>query len=223
MATGRSTLIFDLDGTLVDSAPDLARALNGLLAELDCPALSFDKIRRLIGDGAPTLVRRALAAAGAEFDEEDCDSLLDRYRELYLATATAQTRAYPNVAGTLKVLREAGYRSLVCTNKFQLPSVKILEALDLARYFDAIVGGDVVPARKPDPAHLIAGLKMVGAHAGQAVMIGDGINDVRSARGAGIPVILLSSGYGEIPASDLGGDLLVYDFAEIPQALQRLD
>ncbi len=222
MATARSTLIFDLDGTLVDSAPDLARALNALLAELDHPALSFEKVLGLIGDGAPTLVRRALVAAGAELDDENLNSVLQRYRELYLATATATTSAYPRVPETLKQLREEGYRTLVCTNKFQLPSVKILETLDLARYFDAIVGGDVVPARKPDPAHLIAGLKMVGSHPREAVMIGDGINDVRSARAARIPVIVLPSGYGEISAADLGGDVLLGDFAEIPQALRSL-
>jgi phosphoglycolate phosphatase len=156
------------------------------------------------------------------FDDRSRNSVLARYRELYLAMALVDTKPYPRVPETLKLLRERGCRTLVCTNKFQLPTLKILESLRLARHFDVIIGGDVVAARKPDPAHLMAGLKMVGATAEEAVMIGEGINDVRAARAAGIPVILLASGYGEIAAADLGGDVLLEDFAELPQALQRL-
>ncbi len=223
MTPSRRTLIFDLDGTLIDSAPDLARALNGLLAELGRPPLDLGVVRRLIGDGAPTLVRRALAASGAPLDAGSYESLLERYRELYLATATTDTTVYPRVPETLRALREQGYRAVVCTNKFQLPTVRILEAFDLARYFDAVAGGDVVPARKPDPAHLLAALTKVGAGPAEAVMIGDGANDVAAARAAGIPVMLLPSGYGEIDAADLGGDVLLGDFADIPAALGRMD
>ena len=222
MAAHRSSLIFDLDGTLIDSAPDLATTLNALLAELDCPPLSFDQVRRLIGDGAPTLVARALRAAGAGFEPETYESLLERYRALYLAHATAETRVYPQVPETLRRLREDGYRTVVCTNKFQRPSLMILEALDLARYFDGVAGGDVVPARKPDPAHLLAGLKLIGGEPAHAVMIGDGINDVAAAKAAGIPVLVLPSGYGEIAAAELGGDRLLGAFAEIPAALKTL-
>lgn len=222
MATPRCSLIFDLDGTLIDSAPDLAAALNALLAELDCPPLSFDQVRRLIGDGAPTLVARALRTAGASFEPEAYESLLERYRALYLAHATAETRVYPHVPETLRRLREDGYRTVVCTNKFQRPSLMILETLGLARYFDAVAGGDVVPARKPDPTHLLAGLKLIGGEPEHAVMIGDGINDVAAAKAAGIPVLVLPSGYGEIGAAELGGDRLLREFAEIPAALETL-
>ena len=210
MAAPRSSLIFDLDGTLIDSAPDLAFALNALLAELDCAPLSLQAVRGLIGDGAPTLVARALQAGGATFEPETYESLLERYRALYLAHATVDTRVYAQVPETLELLREQGYRTVVCTNKFQLPSLQILEAYDLARYFDGVAGGDVVPARK----------KLIGAGPEQAVMIGDGINDVTAAKAAGIPVLVLPSGYGEIEAAALGGDLLLADFAEIPAALE---
>ncbi len=222
MASARRVLIFDLDGTLIDSAPDLARALNLLLAELDRPPLEFDQVQRLIGDGAPTLVGRALDLAGARYDSTGFGALLERYREIYLANLTVETRVYPRVPETLGALRDAGYESIVCTNKFQLPTERILEVFGLRRFFDAVAGGDVVPARKPDPVHLRAGLDLVGAVATQAVMIGDGINDVGAARAAGIPMILLPSGYGEIAAADLGGDLLIEDFAEVPAALERL-
>jgi len=222
MAFLSGVLIFDLDGTLIDSAPDLARALNALLAELGGPPLSLARVRRLIGDGAPTLVGRALEAAGMEIKAEAYGALLERYRELYLANATVETRPYPHVPETLQGLRRQGYRMIVATNKYQLPTLRILDALGLAPYFDAVAGGDVVPARKPDPAHLRAGLAMVDADARRAVMIGDGPNDVGAAKAAGIPVLVLPSGYGEVPAADLGGDLLLRDFSEVPAALQSL-
>jgi phosphoglycolate phosphatase len=223
MAAPRSNLIFDLDGTLIDSAPDIATALNALLAELDCPPLALEQVRRLVGDGAGTLVVRALQDAGASFEPETSESLLERYRVLYRAHATDKTRVYPEVPETLQRLREAGYRTVVCTNKVQDSTLMVLEAFDLARYFDAVAGGDVVPARKPDPSHLLAGLKLIGGTPEQAVMIGDGINDVTAAKAAGIPVLVLPSGYGEFAAAELGGDRLLAKFAEIPGALESLD
>src|SRR5262249_10204799 len=149
-------------------------------------------------------------------------SLFDRYRALYLARATEKTKVYPGVPETLTRLRADGYRMVVCTNKLQLPTLTILGALDLARYFDGVAGGDVVPARKPDPGHLLAGLKLVGSGPEAAVMSGDGINDVSAAKAAGIPVLVLPSGYGDIAPGALGGDRLLVDFAEIPAALEAL-
>jgi phosphoglycolate phosphatase len=222
MAETRRDLIFDLDGTLIDSAPDLAHALNRLLAELGRPPLDLAAVRRMVGDGAPELVRRALAAGGAVIDSSAMPELFERYRSFYLATATASTRAYSGVPETLATLRALGYRMVVCTNKFQKPTMKILDFLDLARFFDGVAGGDVVPARKPDPRHLLAGLALVSGGPEQAVMIGDGINDVVAAKATGIPVLLLDSGYGEIAAGKLGGDRLLSSFSEIPGVLATL-
>jgi phosphoglycolate phosphatase len=221
MANARRVLIFDLDGTLIDSAPDLARAVNALLAEQGRPPLPFATVRRLIGGGVPVLVRRAFAAVGPPIDPAALPQLIARYEELYLATEAAETSVYPGVPETLEKLRADADRMIVCTNKFQVPTLKLLEQFDLIRFFDAIAGGDVVPARKPDPAHLLAGLAMVDAAPREAVMIGDGINDVKAAHGAGIPVIVLPSGYGEVVGTDLGGDILLGTFAEIPDALRE--
>ena len=223
MAGRRRDLIFDLDGTLIDSAPDLARALNRLLAELDRPPLDLPAVRRLVGDGAPELVSRALALGGAKVDPAAMPGLFERYRAFYLATATASTRAYPGVPETLATLRADGHRMVVCTNKFQKPTMAILDFLDLTRYFDGIAGGDVVPARKPDPRHLLAALALAAATPENAVVIGDGINDAKAAKAAGIPLLLLDSGYGEVPPGRLGGEILLSAFAEIPTALARLD
>jgi phosphoglycolate phosphatase len=219
MPESRRDLIFDLDGTLIDSAPDLAHALNRLLGELGRPPLGLDSVRRMIGDGTPQLVRRALAEGGAAVEEAAMPELFERYRGFYLAGATQSTRAYPGVPETLAALKAAGHRMAVCTNKFQRPTMKILDFLDLTRFFTGVAGGDVVPARKPDPRHLLAALELIGGTPAESAMIGDGVNDVGAARAAGIPIILLDSGYGDIAARDLGGDCLLSGFSDIPAAL----
>ena len=223
MAKARRDLIFDLDGTLIDSVPDLAHALNRLLSELGRPPLDLPAVRRMVGDGAPELVGRALAAGGANVDPSAIPELFERYRAFYLATATASTRTYPGVPETLTTLYAEGYRMVICTNKFQTPTMKILDFLGLTRFFDGVAGGDVVPARKPNPRHLLAALALVDGAPGRAVMIGDGVNDVAAAEAAGIPVMLLDSGYGEIAAGKLGGDYLLSAFSDIPEALAELN
>jgi phosphoglycolate phosphatase len=222
MAEIRRDLIFDLDGTLIDSAPDIARALARLLAELGRPPLDLATVRRLVGDGAPDLVRKALAIASADIKPSAVPPLFERYRGFYLETATHSTRPYPGVIETLARLRDAGHRMAVCTNKLQTPTLQILDALDLAKFFDAVVGGDQAPARKPDPRHLLAAIALLGGTAESAVMIGDGINDAGAAKAAGIPLMVLDSGYGEVAAKDLSGDVILESFSEIPAALERL-
>jgi len=222
MAKIRCDLIFDLDGTLIDSAPDIARALNRLLAELGRPPLDLATVRRLVGDGAPDLVRKALAISGAAVEPSAVPPLFERYRGFYLETATHLTRPYTGVTETLVSLRDTGHRMAVCTNKLQTPTLQILQALDLAKFFNAVVGGDQVLARKPDPRHLMAAVAALGGSAQSAVMIGDGINDAGAAKAAGIPLLVLDSGYGEVAARDLDGDVMLESFSEIPAALERL-
>ncbi|HYV87248.1 MAG TPA: phosphoglycolate phosphatase [Candidatus Polarisedimenticolia bacterium] len=223
MPDSRPDLIFDLDGTLIDSAPDIAHALNHLLGELGLRSLDIATVRSLVGDGAPELMRKALAMAGRVVEPADIPPLFERYRAYYLEHAIRLTRPYPGVPETLAALRASGHRMAVCTNKIQKPTLKILDGLGLARYFDGVVGGDVTPARKPDPRHLLAALALIDGAPNKAVMIGDGINDALAAKAAGIPLLILDSGYGEIAARDLGGDLLLESFSEIPGALRRLN
>lgn len=220
MARFLRDLIFDLDGTLIDSAPDIARAMNRLLAELGLPPLDLSAVRRMVGDGAPDLIRKVL---GGKVAPDKIPPLFERYRGFYLKTATHSTRPYPGVVETLTRLRKTGHRMAVCTNKLQRPTLQILEGLDLARFFDGVVGGDVAPARKPDPRHLMAAVTLLGGSAESAVMIGDGINDAGAAKATGIPLLVLDSGYGEVAAKDLGGDLILESFSEIPTALERLE
>lgn len=210
-------LIFDLDGTLVDSAPDLATALNGLLAELGKPALDEATVRSMVGDGAGVLVERGLAASG--LSDADRPAALQRFLALYRDCLIDQTRAYPEVEATLELLSAAGHKLGVCTNKPFDPTQRILKALKLDRFFGAVIGGDSLPQRKPDPAPLLAAIAGVGGTAATSFMVGDSANDVLCARAASVTAILIPSDYGN-PAED--ADVKLSRFAELPEALARL-
>jgi phosphoglycolate phosphatase len=210
-------LIFDLDGTLVDSAPDLATALNGVLQEMGKPALAESTVRAMVGDGAGVLVQRGLAASGLA--DADQAAALKRFLALYGDCLIDRTRAYPEVEATLERLKAEGYKLGVCTNKPHDPTQRILKALKLDRFFGAVIGGDSLPKRKPDPEPLLAAIARLGGTVGDAVMIGDSANDVLCARAAAVTAILIPSDYGN-PAQD--ADLKLRHFAELPEALAKL-
>lgn len=218
----RDCLLFDLDGTLVHSAPDLAASLNRRLEALGRPTLDLEAVTNMVGNGFQKLLERALLATGgplpeAEFAAVNAAGLAD-----YFENATAQTRPYPGVAETLKALKEAGYRMAVCTNKPVAPSQRILEELGLNGFFEALAGGDSYAVRKPDPGHIQALLKEMGATTHEAIMIGDSSNDLLAARGAGLPVVLLTYGYCPEGAANLHPDALAETFGELPAILRRL-
>jgi len=219
-AMGQFLLVFDLDGTLVDSAPDLRAALNEMLRECGRPPLSLPQVKRMIGDGAPALVARALAASGT--DPADAASALPRFIELYEADAVRLTQPYPAVPETLLALRRRGYRTAICTNKPQHATVTVLEGLGLLPLFDGIAGGDRFAVRKPDPGHLLGLIGAVDARPEAAAMIGDSENDAAVARSAGLPLVLMRYGYARADLASLGADALLDDFAKLPAALDRL-
>jgi phosphoglycolate phosphatase len=207
-------LIFDLDGTLIDSAPDLAQAVNALLAEFGKPPLAETAIRPMIGDGSRLLLARALAASGIDTPADD---VFDRFMVHYLAFAADKTKVYPDVPETLTALRAKGHPLGVCTNKPFGPTEHVLEAFDLARFFGSVIGGDSLPQRKPAPEPLLAIIGRLGG--GPAAMIGDGINDMLCAKAARVPSILIPSDYG-VPAGD--ADLTIARFGELLEAVGRL-
>jgi phosphoglycolate phosphatase len=212
-------LIFDLDGTLVDSEPDLRAALNEMLRERGRPPLSPRQVRRMIGDGATALVARALAAAGA--GQSDA-AALPRFLELYEANATRLTRPYPGVPETLAALRRGGYRTAICTNKPQRATIAVLQGLGLAALFDGVAGGDRFAVRKPEPGHLQGLIDELGGHAERAAMIGDNENDAAAARGAAVPLLLMRYGYTRVDLEALAADAVLDHFSELPAALRRL-
>ncbi|AXA64985.1 phosphoglycolate phosphatase [Pseudomonas oryzihabitans] len=209
-------VMFDLDGTLLDSAPDLAAAVDAMLVRLDRAPAGLDKVRLWIGNGARVLVRRALAddMVHAAVDEAAADEALALFMELYGGSHTL-TRLYPGVLDSLALLRTLGVRLAVITNKPERFVAPLLADMGLGD-FDWIVGGDTLPQQKPDPAGLLWVMQQAGVVAGQALFIGDSRNDIRAARAAGVRCVALSYGYnhGE-PIALEQPDLVVDDLREL--------
>ena len=215
-------LLIDLDGTLVHSLPDLAAALNRLLAELAREPLSETEVGNMVGDGVARLVERAFAARKGPPIREPLPGLVGRFVAIYEGGLTELTRPYPGVPATLRKLAAEGWRLAVCTNKPEAPSRTILSDLGLIELIDAVAGGDTYPVRKPDPGHLLETLALLGVPATRAVMLGDGRNDLLAARAAGLPAILVSFGYSKVPVQELGADAVIDDFTDLPAVLDSL-
>jgi len=185
--------VFDLDGTLLDTAPDILAAANRLLGAHGLHPLTLAEIIPMIGDGAKVLCERAFAARGRPVP----DGAVQAYTDDPALEAGPQTCLFPGIAALLEELLADGWRLAVCTNKPVVPARAVLAHFGIADKFRAIGGGDSFPTRKPDPAHLLATMGLAGG--GRAVMIGDHANDMLAARGAGIPAIFAGWGYGAAP------------------------
>lgn len=210
------TLLLDLDGTLVDSAPDLAASLNRVLPPGDTPFTPAE-IMPMIGDGVAMLVRRAIAARGLP----DSPETVRRFAEDYGAHAADLTRPYPGVPEGMQALTTAGWRLAICTNKPEAATHALLAALGLDAHVAAVGGGDSFPARKPDPGHVLATLRRAGGEPGAAVAVGDHRNDVAAASGAGVPCIFAAWGYGELAMAQ-GAAAVAQGFAEVPALAEGL-
>ncbi|SMH58513.1 phosphoglycolate phosphatase [Azospirillum agricola] len=219
-----AALVFDLDGTLIDSAPDMTRVLNRTLSRFGRPSLTEAQVRTMVGDGSAMLVRQAFAATGEPLaDEAAVQPVLRDYLDRYFDDEEPSA-LYPGVVGTLAGLAERGVRLGLCTNKPERISRKLLDRLGLAPFFAAVAGGDTLPVKKPDGRHLTWVLERLGepASGARAAMIGDNGNDVKAARAAGVPVVAMSYGYPRMPVAELGADLVLDHFSELPEALERL-
>jgi len=214
-------LVFDLDGTLIDSAADVRTALNALLVEEGRPPLSLDQVRALIGEGATVLIERAFAATGAPAAPAAVRGLVDRYLDHYRAAPADHTLVYDGVTDLLSGLRAEGWRLGVCTNKPQALSELVLATLGLAPFFDAVVGGDR-PRRKPDGEHVRETLRQMGAAGWPAVYVGDSATDVAAARDAGLPIVAISWGYAQMDPRALGADRLIDHYRDLPATLSDL-
>lgn len=212
-------LVFDLDGTLIDSAPDMTRVLNRTLAHFGRPSLTEAQVRTMVGDGSANLVRSAFAATGTPLDAEELPPVLTHYLDTYYEDSEPP-RPYPGVPETLRAFAGQGIRLGLCTNKPERISRKLVDIMGLSGLFGAIAGGDTLPVKKPDAKHLAWVLDALGG--GRAAMVGDNGNDVKAARAVGIPVVAMSYGYPRMPVEDLGADLILDHFAELPAALDRL-
>lgn len=221
-ALAGATVAFDLDGTLVDTAADIVAALNFALEAEGCAPLAFAEGRRLIGGGVRRLIERGLRTAGLPASPERLASAFDAFIARYRAHLADDSHPYPGVVEALTRLKAEGLRLCVCTNKYTDLAVALLERLHLARFFDAVVGPQDLPAQKPDPRHLEAAICAAGGQLTRAVMVGDAATDAGAARAAGVPLILMTYGYTETPAAELGPDILLDRFEDVPDAVLRL-
>ena len=213
----RGTVILDLDGTLVDSAPDLADCLDLLLAERGLEPVGIDVTRRLIGHGIPRLVEAGFAFRGTSLVDNALFGAVARFRDLYVDRLSVKTRPYPGVEDGLSELNAAGWRLVVCTNKLERYARAILADLGLAGRFDAVAGPDTFGVTKPDPRHL---LRLLPADGSAAVMVGDSDVDVMAARAASVAVVAVTYGYCRTPVQLLKPDAVATRFADVPAAVE---
>jgi phosphoglycolate phosphatase len=217
-----ATIAFDLDGTLVDTAPDLIGALNVVLAECGLPALPLEAARIVAGRGARAMVARGFEAEGLTVPPEREPALFDRFIEIYVGRIARESRPFPGVVAALDALEDAGARLAVCTNKRSDLTRMLLDALDLTPRFAAIVGPDTAGFFKPDPRHLLKTIEAAGGRPDRALMVGDAVTDREAAAAAGMPVVLVSFGYSDPPAAALAPDALIDHFDELPATVRRL-
>ncbi|HEU0099601.1 MAG TPA: phosphoglycolate phosphatase [Allosphingosinicella sp.] len=210
---------FDLDGTLADTAPDLAEALNHALAALGRPPVAPASVRNLIGHGGRALLRRGLAASGDSSEalvEQGYPILLEHYA----AHICDGTRPFPGLEEALDSVAGAGAALAVCTNKAEALAAKLIGALGWGDRFAAVVGGDTLAVRKPDPAPLLEAIARAGG--GRAALVGDSIVDAETARAAGLPFVAVSFGYSDRPVEALGADAVIADYRDLRRTLERL-
>jgi phosphoglycolate phosphatase len=217
------TIAFDLDGTLVDTAPDLISTLNLILAGEGLPPLDYDDARRMIGGGVLGMIERALAAEGCNPPKPQIDRMFRAFVDHYGAHIAEQSRPYPHVDSVLTQLGAEGFRLAVCTNKLEFLSVRLLDALKLSRHFVAVCGRDTFGVSKPDPEMLRRTIWRAGGKPERAIMVGDSGTDMRTARAAAIPIIAVDFGYSEVPMATLNPDHLIGSFAELPTAIAELN
>lgn len=215
-------ILFDLDGTLIDSAPDIAVAANELLAEGRLGPLTVGQVRAMVGNGISKLVERAYAACGEPLAGEALDARHARMMAIYAFHLTNLTTLMPGAAEVIPAVRETGAKIAVITNKPEAFSRAILAHFALAPFIDLVVGGDTGPARKPAPDMLLHAITLFGVEPRRALMIGDGPADIDAARDAKVRSLAVSGGYTAVPAEALGADLHIESLADLPAAIARL-
>lgn len=216
------TIAFDLDGTLVETAPDLHRALNHVMDSLGLPHTPLEDVRIFVGHGARALIVRACAVHGITHGEDDLDRLTRAYVDEYAADIARFSHPYPGLLDALDRLSGAGARFVVCTNKLTSLSVQLLDTLGLTNRFAAIVGADAVERRKPHPDHYIAAIRAAGGDVSRSLMVGDSTNDVQSARAAAAPVVVYAHGYTDIAPEHLGANAVIDHYDELPALAAEL-
>jgi phosphoglycolate phosphatase len=217
----RGMVVFDLDGTLAETAPDIMATLNRILVKEGLAALPLEKARELVGAGARALIDRGFKASGAPLSPEKLDLLFQDFLVDYIENIHHATYLYPGVEAALDALEAQGYAFAVCTNKPEPHSVKLIESLGIAKRFRFIAGRETFPFNKPDPRHLTETIRLAGGNAGRAIMVGDSKTDVDTARAARIPVIGFTFGYTDVPMASLKPDIVLDHFDGLVEAVAQ--
>ena len=216
------TIVFDLDGTLIDTAPDLIYTLNLILTQEGLPAVPYAAARNLIGGGAKILIERALAAEGRTCTMPEIDRLYTAFVAYYADHVADRSMPFPGLERALDALNAAGHRLAVCTNKLEWLSRRLLQALNLTQRFAAICGPDTFGVQKPDPEIFLQTVRRAGGEPSRAIMIGDSITDVHTARAARVPVVAVDFGYTDVPIASLQPDRIISSFSQLPLAIGEL-
>ena len=222
MPSRRATIVFDLDGTLAETAPDIISVLNTILLREGLPAVPVAMARDLVGAGARALIERGFRLQGEPLGPEMLERLFLDFLELYAGRIADESHLYPGVEAALEHLVRAGHILAVCTNKPERHSRLLLSALRIDARFSAICGRDTFPVCKPDPRHLTLTIAQAGGDPGRAIMVGDSRTDIDTARGAGIPVIAVPFGYTNVPVSELSPDRIIGHFEELIPAVDAI-
>lgn len=215
-------LVFDLDGTLIDTAPDLIDTLNFVFAREGLPAVPYATARKLIGGGARAMIGRGLEAEGRVLNPMQVERLFKDFIAHYAEHIADRSRPFPGLLEALDELAARGHRFAVCTNKLEGLSVLLLRQLDLIDRFAAICGQDTFGVQKPDPDVLHRTIAAAGGRSDRAIMIGDSETDIRTAKAAGVPVVAVDFGYTEVPVTEFRPDRVISHFAELPRTVAAL-
>jgi phosphoglycolate phosphatase len=213
------TVVFDLDGTLVDTAPDLIATLNAVLAREGLPPVPYDAARTTVGGGARRMIERGLERQQRAFAARDIDRMFDAFIAHYAAHIADHSLPFPGVTAALDQLTAREYRFAICTNKLEWLSRRLLDALGLSARFAAICGQDTFGVHKPDPEILRRTIKLAGGSLDRAVLVGDSATDIDTARAAAVPVIAVDFGYTDTPVAQLGPDRIIGHFDKLPAAV----
>ncbi len=213
------TIVFDLDGTLIDTAPDLVTSLNHTIAILGLEPVGYDDLTYLVGHGAKIMIERACKLGGYDLKDEAFPPLMERFVAFYGQTMPGDSKPYPGLVAALERLKGEGYGLAVCTNKLESLAVTLLQKLQLDHYFTTIVGGDTFPVRKPDGQHILGTIDKAGGDATRAIMVGDSVNDILAARNAAVPSIAVPFGYSDVAIETLQPDHIIQHFDELTPEL----
>lgn len=214
-------IVFDLDGTLIDTAPDLLDSLNHVITAEGLDPVASDDLRAHVGHGGRVMLRRAYQAQQRTLAEADLERLLAVFIDHYSANMPGLSQPFDGVLACMERFEKAGFVLAVCTNKFEAMSRRLLEALGIARRFSAICGADTFPVRKPDPGHLTGTIDIAGGDRGTALMVGDTDTDINTAKAAGIPVVAVDFGYSTQPVETLSPDRIIDHYDALTPHLAR--